>query len=745
MPLADIATLFYATIAMSLVLAFALGVISIRRGMEGLRSWSAALVLYALCYVLLGVYDVSPNRPAIIGSNIAVSAFLALWASAIGRLRGLSFGQAAIYTPVVLVALVVTVVADDPRLRIGISNTILLVQLGQVVHLLTTQREPARSAGRALLLVAAAVTAVMLLLRIAAAVTGAEQLAGVTTRSFVQTITFLVAMVMPVIGSLGFLLMMKEHADRVIEEGKHVLTTIFDSSEESIALFQRDGTLLMINRRGAERLDATPEKMIGLRMIDVMPPEVAGPRIAAIQRVAGTGVGESLVDRRAGRTFRLTFYPIEGETERVVAYGADITEALAAEEALRRSEEHFRAFFERSMVGMATTSPTKGWLAVNQALCDILGYPREELLTKTWAELTHPDDLAVDVAQFDRIVAGESEEYSMDKRFIRKDGSVTHAHIAARCVRLPDGSVDYFVALVQDINERKRHEQETAASLNHLRELNAKLTEAQNQLLQSEKMASIGQLAAGVAHELNNPIGFVSSNLGSLESYLKDIFAIIAAYEAAAAALQAPPLEAVRALKAQKDYEYLKTDIVQLMAESKDGLNRVAKIVRDLKDFSRAGDASFQWADLHQGLESTLNIVWNELKYKCTIKKEYGVLPQVWCVPSQINQIFMNLLVNAAHAIPEKGEITIRTRQQGEEVFVAISDTGTGIAPEHLNRIFEPFFTTKPVGKGTGLGLSLAYSIAQKHQGRIEVHSEPGKGTTFTLWLPIEAKQVEEV
>jgi signal transduction histidine kinase len=246
-----------------------------------------------------------------------------------------------------------------------------------------------------------------------------------------------------------------------------------------------------------------------------------------------------------------------------------------------------------------------------------------------------------------------------------------------------------------------------------------------------------------VAHELNNPIGFVSSNLGSLESYLKDIFAIIAAYEAAAAALQAPPLEAVRALKAQKDYEYLKTDIVQLMAESKDGLNRVAKIVRDLKDFSRAGDASFQWADLHQGLESTLNIVWNELKYKCTIKKDYGVLPQVWCVPSQINQIFMNLLVNAAHAIPEKGEITIRTRQQGEEVFVAISDTGTGIAPEHLNRIFEPFFTTKPVGKGTGLGLSLAYSIAQKHQGRIEVHSEPGTGTTFTLWLPIEAKEVE--
>jgi signal transduction histidine kinase len=177
------------------------------------------------------------------------------------------------------------------------------------------------------------------------------------------------------------------------------------------------------------------------------------------------------------------------------------------------------------------------------------------------------------------------------------------------------------------------------------------------------------------------------------------------------------------------------------MVETKDGLARVAKIVRDLKDFSRAGDAVSQWADLHQGIDSTLNIVWNELKYKCTVRKEYGELPLVWCVPSQINQVVMNLLVNAAHAIPEKGEITIRTGQQAEQVFIAISDTGTGIAQENLNRIFEPFFTTKPVGKGTGLGLSLAYSIMQKHRGRIEVASKPGAGTTFTLWLPLEAPQ----
>jgi PAS domain S-box-containing protein len=742
MLLADIATLFYATIATSLVLALALGVISIRRDMKPLRLWAAALLLYAVCYVLLRMHDEFPSRLAITGANVAVSGFIALWASALARLQGASIRQASIYVPVALVALAVFTFADEPRLRIGISNTIFLLQLGQIVHLLVTLREPADSAGRRLLLAATAVSALMLLARVVAAVTETDQLGDVTTRSVVQTITYLVAMAMPVIGSLGFLLMMKERADRQIEEGKHVLTTIIDSSEESIAMFHRDGTLLAINRKGAERFHTLPEKMIGWHMADVMPPDVSGPRIAAIRRVADTGTSESLVDQRAGRTFRLTFYPIQGETERVVAYGADITETLAAEEALRRSEAHFRAFFERSMVGMATTSPSKGWIEVNQALCDILGYPREELLQKTWTELTHPDDVMVDVANFDRVVSGETEEYARDKRFIRKDGALTHVHIAARCVRLPNGGIDYFVVLVQDINERKRHERETAAALARLRELNAKLTEAQNQLLQSEKMASIGQLAAGVAHELNNPIGFVSSNLGSLEDYLQDIFAIIAAYEEAEAAVgdQCPQLDTVRALKDNKNFDYLRSDIVQLMTESKDGLARVAKIVRDLKDFSRAGDATFRWADLHQGIDSTLNVVWNELKYKCTVKKDYGELPQVWCVLSQLNQVFMNLLVNAAHAIPDKGEITLRTGRTGDEVFVAVADTGIGIAPENINRVFEPFFTTKPVGKGTGLGLSLAYSIVQKHQGHIEVQSEPGKGTTFTVWLPIEGK-----
>ncbi|HLP98820.1 MAG TPA: GAF domain-containing protein [Sideroxyarcus sp.] len=290
------------------------------------------------------------------------------------------------------------------------------------------------------------------------------------------------------------------------------------------------------------------------------------------------------------------------------------------------------------------------------------------------------------------------------------------------------------------IIRRVRVEAELKANLEKQRALNKRLEEAQMHLLQSEKMASLGQLAAGVAHELNNPIGFVYSNMGTLENYLNDIFIINAAYEEAENSVgnNCPALEGVHKLKLAKDYDYIKQDIFQLMAQSRDGLARMRKIVQDLKDFSHVGEEGWKWVDLHKGIDSTLNIVWNELKYKCQVNKEYGTLPEVYCMASQINQVFLNMLVNAGQAIETKGVITIRTGVEGEEVWVEIADTGKGIPPEQIKLIFDPFFTTKPVGVGTGLGLSLSYGIMQKHHGRIEVSSEVGKGTTMRIWLPIK-------
>ena len=277
-----------------------------------------------------------------------------------------------------------------------------------------------------------------------------------------------------------------------------------------------------------------------------------------------------------------------------------------------------------------------------------------------------------------------------------------------------------------------------------LKQLNAQLSEAQDKLMQSERMASIGQLAAGVAHEINNPIGFIFSNFGTLERYIGDLFQMLSAYEEAESAVAGTPVGAqLKALREKIELDYLKDDIPSLMAESKDGITRVRNIVQNLKDFSRV-DTSQKWvqADLHHGLDSTLNIVNNEIKYKAEVVKAYAELPDIECLPSELNQVFMNLLVNAAHAINrDRGTITITTGTQGDHVWVEIQDDGEGIAKENLGRIFDPFFTTKPVGKGTGLGLSLSYGIVKKHHGNIEVKSEKGVGTQFRITLPIQHPQ----
>lgn len=279
-----------------------------------------------------------------------------------------------------------------------------------------------------------------------------------------------------------------------------------------------------------------------------------------------------------------------------------------------------------------------------------------------------------------------------------------------------------------------------------LREINEKLEQAQNQLLQSDKMASIGQLAAGVAHEINNPIGFVFSNLNTLERYMSPMLDALEKYAAVDEQRigDAEIALLMKALREKTDIAYLKEDLPALMNESRDGISRVKKIVQDLMYFSRVDSGNeWLWTDLHAELDSTINLAFNEIKYKAELKKDYGDISEVECLASQLNQVFLNMLVNACHAIGERGTITVRTRREGNDVHISFSDTGCGIPQANLQKIFDPFFTTKPVGKGTGLGLSLSYGIVQKHNGRIEVSSELGVGTTFTIILPIH-RQVND-
>lgn len=271
-----------------------------------------------------------------------------------------------------------------------------------------------------------------------------------------------------------------------------------------------------------------------------------------------------------------------------------------------------------------------------------------------------------------------------------------------------------------------------------------KLQAAQAQLVQSEKMASVGQLAAGIAHEINNPVAFVRSNLSTLDTYIKALAALIADYEALGKATKSgdeagikAALTAIDAACDDEDFEFVLEDSGDIIKESTAGADRVTSIVQGLKNFSRLDENEVKEVDINEGIESTLKIAWNEIKYRCDVEKSLGDLPMIRCFPGQLNQVFLNLLVNAAQAIEGKGKVHITSYRKDDSIFVDFADDGCGIPEENLESIFNPFFTTKDVGEGTGLGLSISYAIVQKHNGDISVCSEVGKGTTFTIQLPL--------
>ncbi len=290
--------------------------------------------------------------------------------------------------------------------------------------------------------------------------------------------------------------------------------------------------------------------------------------------------------------------------------------------------------------------------------------------------------------------------------------------------------------------QERTHDLETANIALHAEIRERKQLEAQ--LVQTEKMSALGQLVAGIAHEINNPVGFVMSNLGTLQRYTESLLRLIDAYKAAESSLGSLTLSAdLAAQRKAADLDYLAEDIPILLRESLDGTLRIRQIVQDLKDFSRA-DFRQDWidADLHQGIDSSINIAASEIKNTADVVKDYGSLPLIQCLPAQINQVVMNLVVNAAHAMgPERGTLTIRTGANDAEAWFEVADTGKGIPSDMLHRIFDPFFTTKPVGHGTGLGLSISYGIVKRHHGRIDVRSEINQGTTFRVTLPISQTQ----
>lgn len=428
------------------------------------------------------------------------------------------------------------------------------------------------------------------------------------------------------------------------------------------------------------------------------------------------------------------------EAERALEHNQLLLDLREQNFALAGTQSRLKHLFKSSPAMTYSALPGPNYIVtfVSDNVETQLGFTPKEILQEPtfWLTHIHPEDREEVIKGI--AIAIQKKRKVFEFRFKTKTGTYKWLRDEIRAVYDRDGNPLEVVGSCLDITEQKLTQEELKKSHNELRDAYARLQETQDQLLHSEKMASIGQLAAGVAHEINNPIGYISSNLGSLRKYIDDIFKLLAFYKNLESRMNNALVDDITKIKQDIDIDFLIEDLQNLLRESDEGIHRVKNIVRDLKDFAHVDNYEWQTADIHKGLDSTLNIVHNELKYKAQIIKKYGQIPCIECLPTQLNQIFMNILVNAAHAIEDRGEISIKTSLDDQYfVTVEIEDTGKGISPENLPKIFDPFFTTKPVGKGTGLGLYISYGIVKKHGGTIDVTSEVGKGTRFIIRLPV--------
>ena len=442
----------------------------------------------------------------------------------------------------------------------------------------------------------------------------------------------------------------------------------------------------------------------------------------------------------------------------------------SAKEELEASEQNYRTLIataSKAKIGIAVIQndgDRKGIIKyVNQGAADLAGYTMEELLGMEFKKIIHPDsfDEILKLYTTDSFKSKERNAYQFFG--INKKGEKIPIEMSTGITEFKGKNA--LVCYARDITKKLEAEKKLREYSQNLEkmveertaELGKTLSDLQNtqsQLIQSEKMASIGQLAAGVSHEINNPVGFVKSNLGTMNEYREDLMKILEHYgsleETVKREKEICGNSAVRSLieKIQKekdeiDLDFILNDYHQVIEDSIEGMERVTKIVADLKNFAHLDKAKLEHTDINKGIESTINIVWNELKYKAEVIKDLGDIPLIKCYPQRLNQVFMNILVNAAHAIEKKGEIRITTMADNGHVEIRISDTGKGIPRKVIPKIFDPFFTTKDVGKGTGLGLNVAYNIIEKHKGTIDVESEVGKGTTFIIRLMTDPDIVE--
>jgi len=515
-----------------------------------------------------------------------------------------------------------------------------------------------------------------------------------------------------IVGTLGAVTDINErkHAEDLLKKSERQYRDLVETSSDVIWSLDENAIITFVNQAAKTVYGYDPEEMIGCPFTDFVSDEQAINDMAAFRTVLagepqykyetehvrkdGTPVALSINAKQ-----RLDEY---GNVAGTTGTATDITEKQRSENILRRREKQFRTYFQLPLIGIAITANNGDWIDVNDKLCEMYGYPREELLKLSWRkDITYPADLEADLTQLQKVRSGEIDRYSMDKRFIRKNGEIIHASMSLGCVRNNDGTVDYYVVLVQDISDRVHMEKETI--------------ELQRQLMQSQKMDAIGQLAAGIAHDLNNALGAV---VGHLQLMKLD--------------------------------SSLNTSAERSVDIALSGCARATSLIEQLLGFSKQGKYNLRTICLQQLVSETLDFLARVLEKNIHISR-IGFNNSVFIKAdeAQLQQAITNLIINAKQAMPSGGNITVSVDSKqiknpsqynahsspGEYAVLSIKDSGQGIEPEILDKIFEPFFSTKEEG-GTGLGLSMVYGTIQNHGGWLQVYSTPRTGSTFEVYLP---------
>ena len=551
------------------------------------------------------------------------------------------------------------------------------------------------------------------------------------------------------------------------EVANRSLAAILEATPDFVGICDLEGQAVYINKAGRKMLGIDENEDISHRQVAEFSSASARSILLAIATAVSEGVwsGETAFVSASGIEIPVSQVIIshgatDGKPEYISTIARDISDRKQAEDALRLSEQRYRSLIAATaqLVWMTDAdgkpiAPTD-WMAYT-------GQGLEEA-TNNWFSAIHPDDRDLTLQAWMRAVETKNL-YEVEHRLRAADGSYRHFWVRAVPVLATDGSIREWVGTHTDISDRvqvlealKQSAAQYRSQATQLEKAFRDLHDTQTQLIQTEKISSLGQLVAGVAHEINNPINFIYGNITHASQYARDLLDLLHLYQEK----YPNPLPEIAEAAEDIEVNFLMEDFPKILESMKVGADRIRDLVVSLRNFSRLDESQMKRVDIHEGIESTLLILQHRLKATASrpaieVIKEYGDFPKIECYAGQLNQVFMNLIANAIDALEEYNSkrsakdiyscpntIRISTNTDSNTVSIRISDNGMGITQEVIRNLFDPFFTTKPVGKGTGLGLSISYQIVvEKHRGKLQCFSVPGDGAEFIIEIPI-AQQV---